>query len=149
MWELFVTAFFPPNEANPEQIVRWRRSIAIVLLGTGGLTIVNTMTMFGMWPISLVFSGFATVASVQTANGEALKLEKQIQGLAEQVQRGRNEDRALMLLGQLNQVFDAMCGAKRNNRLEESRAWERQFNDLLIQYQRVSNGMPYPMRVCS
>lgn len=108
---------------------------------------VNTWTMWALFPMSLVFSGFATVSSVDAQAGNLDKLQKSIDDQTVQNSRDKNELKALMLLGQLNQLYDSFCGARRAGRAEEAVQWERQFFTALVEYNRVSM-QPYPMRSC-
>ena len=108
---------------------------------------VNTWSMWGLFPVSHVFSGFATVASVDAQAGDLDKVQKMITEQSAQMRQDKRETQALLLLGQLNQLFDSFCGAQRAGRREEAVQWERQFFATLVEYNRVS-AQPYPMRVC-
>lgn len=109
---------------------------------------VNTWTMWGLWPVSLVFAGFATIASADDATKEINKIQKQITAQSDQMRRDKNELKMIALQSTLNQIFDAMCGAYRNSRIEEGNQWEQQFTEKLIEYNQISPA-PYPMRRCT
>lgn len=97
---------------------------------------INTFLMWGVFPVSLFFSGFATAADLDKHTVQIDKVQKSVE-----------KQTVLILQGQLAQLFDAMCGAYRNNRQDEAVQWERQFTALLLQYNAVSP-QPYPMRRC-
>ena len=96
----------------------------------------NTWLMWGIFPVSLFFSGFATAGDLDKQAAQIDKVQKSIE-----------RQTVLVMQGQLSQLFDSMCGAYRNNRQEEAVQWERQFTTLLLQYNAVSP-QPYPMRRC-
>lgn len=151
MWEIF-TALFPPSDDDKERTTSWRRSISAVVIATGAVTLVNTLLTWGLLPF--LFSGFASVASVNAATDkideaskEIARVQQSIQSQSQQMTRDKDELKTLMLLGQLNQIFDAMCGAIRNRRREEADQWERQFTEKIIEYNGIA-GTVYPMRNC-
>lgn len=73
MLELF-TNLFPPEESSPEQTRQWRRSVSVAVIATGALTVANTWLMWGLFPVSLVFSGFAT-------NVEAVEVQQLVKDI--------------------------------------------------------------------
>ena len=107
----------------------------------------NTWLMWGLFPVSLFFAGFATANDSKATEQAVLKLQQTIQTQSKQMARDKDELKALMILGQLNQIFDAMCGALRNARRDEADQWERQFTEKIIEYNRISM-VVYPMRNC-
>jgi hypothetical protein len=151
MWDIF-TGLFPPDEANVEQTQRWRRSISAVVIATGAITIVSNLLIWGLVPF--LFSGFASVSSVQAATDkidetrkEVERVQQSIESQSRQMRRDTDKLEAALMLSQLNQIFDAMCGAIRNQRREEADQWEKQFTDKIIEYNTLT-GQVYPMRNC-
>lgn len=141
-------SLFPPSDTDdPARAYKWRRSISAVVITIGALTVVNTWVMWGIFPVSLAFSGFASVESVAKATNEIERVQQSIQSQSLQMKHDKDELKALLLQGQLNQIFDAMCGAIRGKRREEADQWERQFTEKIIEYNRISMQV-YPMRNC-
>jgi hypothetical protein len=140
----FITNLFPPPQADQEQF-RWQRAMAFALILVGGLTVANVALTWGLVPI--LFSGFATFASQEAQAIDLNNVQKSITAQSQQMERDKIELKALLLQAQLNQVFDAMCGAQRGNRRDEFIQWERQFTALRLEYNRISS-QPYPMRSC-
>ncbi len=131
-----VTELLPPPNGDKEQH-DWQGRIALAVIANGAATMILYALAFGLVPF---FSGFSTVADVAT-------VQRAITAQSQQMQQDKNELKALLLHAQLNQVFDAMCSARRGARNEEFIQWERQFVSLLLEYNRVSP-QPYPMRDC-
>jgi hypothetical protein len=148
MWSLITGLFFPEKQQE------WRKSVSFLLCIFGGLSVANTWLMWGLFPVSLFFSGFATAQSVQETqkaieqtNKSVEKVERSVQAQSSQMSRDKNELKAALLLSQLNQIFDAMCGALRNRRTAEADQWEKQFTETIIEYNMLT-GQVYPMRNC-
>lgn len=105
----------------------------------------NIALTWGLVPV--LFSGFATLASQEAQAIDLQNVQKSITAQSQQMQADKNELKTLLLQTQLNQVFDAMCGALRGNRRDEFAQWERQYVALRLEYNRISP-QPYPMRDC-
>jgi len=140
----FITTLLPPPNEDEEQF-RWQRSIAFAVILFGGISVANVALTWGLVPV--LFSGFATLASQEAQAIDLDRVQQSITALSSQIQQSEREQKALLLQAQLNQVFDAMCGAQRGNRTAEFAQWERQFVALLLEYNRISP-QPYPMRAC-
>lgn len=154
MWGIF-TSLFPPEDSSPEQASQWRRSISSVVIANGALTVAVTWILFGIWPVSYIFTGFATVMSVEATADDIAKVRDQLTRQSQQIteqsahqEQANNDIKSAILLSQLNQIFDAMCGAIRGHRREEADLWEKQFTDKIIEYSNLT-GMTYPMRNCT
>ncbi len=152
MLSLVTGLFFPSKERE------WKISVTFLLCMFGGLTVAQTWLTWGLFPVSLFFAGFATADDMQDTQKVLDKVQKSIteqtvqmrqdkNDLATQARRDKDEVKALLLVGQLNQIFDAMCGAIRNRRIDEANQWERQFTEKIIEYNRISMQV-YPMRNC-
>lgn len=146
MLSLVTGLFFPSKDRE------WRKSVSFLLMIFGGVTMVNTWAMWGLFPVSLVFSGFASAGDIIDIKTQQTIVEKKLDDTKSELQHQMSSDKrellAIQLRGQLNQLFDAMCSARRGSRIEEERAWEQQFSSTMIEYNAVSD-KPYPMRNCT
>ena len=108
---------------------------------------INTWLMWGLFPASLVFAGFAPAAAVNQNAGNIAQIEKSLATQTRQMTADKNELKVLLLENQLAQLFDAWCGAKRRGSRDEAAQWERQYNAAEIEYNRLSP-QTYPKRQC-
>ncbi len=148
MWDAIraiLSAVFPPSPgASPERQYRWSVAITTFALAIGGLSVANTVAMFGLLPA--LFAGFAHADTVPTLaqRSDVTALRQSVDVLASAVKQSQ-----VATLGQ--QIYNLRvmeCNARKAKNFEAASSHGKQLDDLKISYRSLA-GYDYPIRDCT
>ena len=127
----------PMPGASEEKVYAWRLRIAITQIAEVGVMIFLVSWILGLTPL---FAGYA-------ANADISDLKRAQTEIAQSVQRGNNELKALYLGGVISDIRVRQCTALKMGNQIAAQALRVALDEKLIDYQRIT-GTAYPLRGC-
>lgn len=146
MGEIFKTilfALFPPRNPTPERLRQWGFAVAGVLIAMSGLTVANTLVMFGLTPL---FGGFAHADTLPgLARSDDVKMvQKSLDTLTTQIKQSQ-----IATLGQQIYNLHVMeCNARKAGNAEAARSHADKLEELKFNF-RLLAGYDYDIRPCA
>jgi hypothetical protein len=146
-----ILALVPPVDADQAATYRWRVSVAVLLLAIGGLSVANTIVMFGFWPA--LFAGFATNVDIiqikQQQSTYATRSDiQQLKGTLDNINEGIKSSRIGALTTQLYNLRVLQCSALKAGNIEAARSHDQQLQDLELEWRNLK-GYDYTRRPCN